>query len=133
VQCVQDAQSRQLCRAEQLLTGTDSVPHLAVFVTAPANGRPAQAIIVPPWAVLIDRGLTLQVDAQPRFTVPIISCQPTGCWSEFTINAAVLGQLRQGTTLQVAMVAADGAPVLIPVPLAGLAAAYERLLQTAGR
>jgi invasion protein IalB len=133
VQCVQDAESRQLCRAEQVIVGTDGVPQLAVFATAPAAGRPAQVVIVPPWAVLIDRGLTLQVDAQPRFSVPIVSCQPSGCWSDFPLGDALLGQLRQGTTLQVAVIAADGGPMVIAVPLAGFGPAYERLLQSGPR
>ncbi|MEO8558581.1 MAG: invasion associated locus B family protein [Rhodospirillales bacterium] len=133
VQCVQDTQSRQFCRAEQVVAGADGAAQLAIFASPPAAGRAAQAVIVPPWAVLIDRGLTLQIDAQSRFNVPIISCRPTGCWAEFPIDDTVLEQLRHGTTLQVAMVAADGAPIVIAVPLAGFAPAYERLLQKSSR
>lgn len=133
VQCVQDAQSRQLCRAEQLIVGPDGVPQLAIYASPPLAGRVAQGMIVPPWGVLIDRGLTMQVDARPRFTAPIVSCQATGCWSEFSLDDALLGQMRQGTALQVTMIAANGQPVVVAVPLAGFAAAYDRLLQKNGR
>ncbi len=133
VQCVQDAQSRQLCRAEQLIVGKDGVPQLAIYASPPLAGRVAQAMIVPPWGLLVERGLTMQVDARPRFTAPIVSCQATGCWSEFSLDDALLGQMRQGTALQVTMIAANGEPVVVVVPLAGFAAAYDRLLQKNGR
>lgn len=132
VQCIQNAQSRQLCRADQLVVGKDGVPQLAIYASPPLAGRAAQAIVVPPWGVLIDRGLTLQIDSRQRFTAPILSCQPTGCLAEFALDDAVLGQMRQGSSLQVAMVAANGEPVVVTVPLAGFGAAYDRLLQKTG-
>lgn len=133
VQCVQDAQSRQRCRADQVVVGDNGVPQLAIYATPPLAGRAAQAMIVPPWGILVDRGLGLQIDARPRFTVPIVSCQPSGCWGEFPLDDALLGVMRQGTTLQVAMVGANGEPVTVAIPLAGFAAAYDRLLQKNGR
>jgi invasion protein IalB len=132
VQCAQDAQSRQRCRADQVVVGQNGVPQLAIYATPPLAGRAAQALIVPPWGILIDRGLSLQIDAQSRFTVPIVSCQPSGCWAEFPLDDTLLGAMRQGTTLQVAMVGANGEPVVVAVPLAGFAAAYDRLLQKNG-
>jgi invasion protein IalB len=133
VQCVQDAQSRQRCRADQVVVSQNGVPQLAIYATPPLAGRAAQALIVPPWGILIERGLSLQIDARPRFTAPIVSCQPSGCWAEIPLDDALLGVMRQGTTLQVAMVGANGDPVTVAIPLAGFAAAYDRLLQKDGR
>lgn len=127
VWCELDVQSREDCRAEQVLASQDGKAQLAVVAYPAKAGTPARLRIMPPWGVLIEAGLAVRVDALPVVQVPIRSCLPSGCQAEMTLNEGLIGAMRAGTELKIAVVTADGKPVSTSVPLSGFADAYSRI------
>ena len=132
VWCELDVQSRENCRAEHVLASQDGKAQLAVVAYPAKAGAPARMRIMPPWGVLIERGLAVRVDALPIVQVPIRSCLPSGCQAELTLSEGLLGAMRTGTEMKVAVVTADGKPLSTDVPLAGLADAYARISGKSG-
>ena len=127
VWCELDVQSRENCRAEQVLASQDGKAQLAVVAYPARAGTPARLRIMPPWGVLIEAGLAVRVDALPVVQVPIRNCLPSGCQAEMTLSEGLIGAMRAGTELKIAVVTADGKPVSTSVPLSGFADAYSRI------
>jgi len=127
VWCELDVQSRENCRAEQVLASQDGKAQLAVVAYPAKADAPARLRIMPPWGVLIEAGLAVRVDALPVVQVPIRSCLPSGCQAELTLSEGLIGAMRTGTDLKIAVVTSDGKPVSTNVPLAGFADAYSRI------
>ncbi len=133
VWCTLDVQSRENCRAEQVLKDQDGKSQLAVVAYPAAGGAPARLRLVPPWGVLIEAGLAVRVDAMPVMQVPIKNCLPTGCQAELILSDGLLKAMQTGKELRIGVTTADRKPISTSVQLAGFSDAYSRIADKTAR
>ena len=101
---------------------------LAIELGAPA-GDVVNGVLVLPFGLLLDQGVTLQVDeAEPGPPLRFHTCVPAGCVVRLSFAGPALEALRAGTTLKVNGAAAEnGSPVAFSISLSGLTSALERV------
>ena len=100
---------------------------LAVEVQRHPDGS-ATATLLLPFGILLDSGVTLQIDDKPPFSqLRFRTCLPTGCVAVFTIDPLTLGKMREGTVLKLNVTTAAETQLTFPVSLRGLAAALDRV------
>jgi len=133
VWCTLDVQSRETCRAEQVLKDRDGKAQVGVVVFPAAAGAPARMRIVPPWGVLIEAGVAVRIDTAPAQQVPIRNCLPTGCQAELTLSDSQLQAMRTGTELKIGVITAERNPLSTSMPLAGFSDAYSRIASKTGK
>lgn len=93
-----------------------------------ADGSTTATLLLP-FGILLDSGVTLQIDDQPpssqqRFR----TCLPTGCLAVFAIDRSVVGKMRGGTVLKLNVTTDAETPLTFPVSLHGLSAALDRMV-----
>lgn len=94
----------------------------------PASDNTATGTLVLPFGLLLDAGITVQVDDQPvgedlRFH----TCGPAGCVVRLTLDAATITALRNGETFTIVGKTADTQQDFpLAVSLNGIAAALDR-------
>ncbi|QKC82033.1 invasion associated locus B family protein [Mesorhizobium sp. NZP2077] len=106
---------------------------LAVEIQRRADGSTVATLLLP-FGILLDSGVTLQIDDQPpsspqRFR----TCLPTGCIAVFSIDRSVLGKLRGGEVLKLNVTTDAETPLTFPVSLHGLTAALDRMVALSAR
>lgn len=90
---------------------------------------PGKLEIVPPWGISIQAGVGVQIDAGATLRTPLVSCQPSGCEAVLSMPEQFLASILKGTEMKVMVISAEGQPLSTTVPLAGFAAAYQRLTE----
>ncbi|KKX25087.1 invasion associated locus B family protein [Rhizobiaceae bacterium LC148] len=105
---------------------------LAVEVQTRADGS-ATATLLLPFGILLDPGVTLQIDDQPPLSrLRVRTCLPTGCIAVLPIDVPTLGKLRGGSVLKLNVVTAAETQMTFPVSLQGLTVALDRMAQLSG-
>lgn len=105
---------------------------LAVEVQTRADGA-ATATLLLPFGILLDPGVTLQIDDQPPLSrLRFRTCLPTGCVAVFPIDAPTLGKLREGSVLKLNVTTAAETQMTFPVSLRGLTVALDRMAALSG-
>jgi len=127
VACIQqDAGKRCAMLQQQAQQNGQRV--LSIELTARAGETGLNGVLVLPFGLALEAGVTVQVDEtgspQPlRFS----TCLPAGCLVPLSFNEAMLGELRAGTSLNInATSIANNQAVVLSVSLAGFSAAQER-------
>ena len=87
-----------------------------------------------PFGILLDSGVTLQLDDQPplsqqRFRTYL----PTGCMAVFAVDRPTLGKMRGGSVLKLNVTTDAETPLTFPVSLRGLTAALDRMAALSAR
>lgn len=101
---------------------------LAVEIQRRADGS-TMATLLLPFGILLDPGVTLQIDDQPPFSPQRFrTCLPTGCIAVFAIDRSTLGKMRGGTVLKLNVTTDAETPLTFPVSLHGLTAALDRMV-----
>jgi invasion protein IalB len=132
VSCVQ--QQAKSCSLSQSQVDKNSGKRvLAIELGAPA-GDVVNGVLVLPFGLLLDQGVTLQVDdGEPGAAMRFHTCLPAGCVVRLSFDAAMLTKLRAGTALKVNAAAAEnGSPVAFSISLAGLTSALDRVAELMG-
>jgi invasion protein IalB len=99
--------------------------HLQLGYFGP-DGAP-RLLIATPLGVALPQGVRLTLDQDKPMVLPYASCNQGGCVVVAEMDANALNRFTTGKTLMVHYVMGDQAPVDIPVPLSGLAAALKTL------
>ncbi|KRB32890.1 invasion protein [Mesorhizobium sp. Root695] len=101
---------------------------LAVEIQRRADGS-TMATLLLPFGILLDPGVTLQIDDQPPLSPQRFrTCLPTGCIAVFAIDRPTLGKMRGGTVLKLNVTTDAKTPLTFPVSLHGLTAALDRMV-----
>jgi invasion protein IalB len=102
---------------------------LAIEVGAGADGKTATGTLVMPFGLVLDAGVSLQVDEKTaEAPLPFSTCLPAGCVVPLSFDGAFLAALRTGSTLKTMVTAADAKePISFSVPLKGFSAAFDRV------
>ena len=110
----QVGKKHQRVLAVELQAGTDSA---------------VTGILALPFGLLLDKGVTLQVDDKPALApLRFSTCMPAGCLVPLSFGRDRVSMLRDGTALKLKATAADTSQeVVLTVSLNGFAAALDRV------
>jgi len=122
----QDAGAKQVC-----FTGKDGriesgQPVIAAVIIEP-EGEPKKILRVTlPLGMQLVHGTRIIVDANAPQQSPYVICFQNGCMSDYEATPELIASLKKGQTLVVQAINSNGAPLTLPLPLAGeFAKAYD--------
>ncbi|HXV73739.1 MAG TPA: invasion associated locus B family protein [Sphingomonadales bacterium] len=128
-QCVTASRGpRPDCSAVQQVILTESRQLVAsVTVTVPGETPRPNILFRIPIGLYIPFGLKIDVDGSEVQTYELQTCDQTGCYASSLLSDAMLNTLRRGGTLGLSFQNLNRETMRIPVPLAGFAAAFDRI------
>ncbi|MGJ4932511.1 invasion associated locus B family protein [Bradyrhizobium sp. HKCCYLS2038] len=102
---------------------------LLLTLSASATDR-AEGILVLPFGLALDPGVTLQVDDGALLpTLRFRTCLPAGCIVPLSFDGKAVTALRKGTTLKLKVTAAETSKEMtLPISLKGFPGAFDRTL-----
>jgi invasion protein IalB len=122
----QDAGAKQVC-----FTGKDGriesgQPVIAAVIIEP-EGEPKKILRVTlPLGMQLVHGTRIIVDANQPQQSPYVICFANGCMSDYEATPELIANLKKGQNLVVQAINSNGAPLTLPLPLAGeFAKAYD--------
>ena len=122
----QDANAKQVC-----FTGKDGriesgQPVVAAVIIEP-EGEPKKILRVTlPLGMQLVHGTRVIIDNNPPQQSPYVICFANGCMSDYEATPELIANLKKGQNLVVQAINANGAPLTLPLPLAGeFAKAYD--------
>jgi len=122
----QEAGAKQVC-----FTGKDGriesgQPVIAAVIIEP-EGEPKKILRVTlPLGMQLIHGTRIIIDSNQPQQAPYVICFQNGCMSDYEATPEVLAALKKGQTLVVQAINSNGAPLTLPLPLAGeFAKAYD--------
>ncbi|UPJ53280.1 invasion associated locus B family protein [Bradyrhizobium sp. 200] len=122
----QEAGAKQVC-----FTGKDGriesgQPVIAAVIIEP-EGEPKKLLRVTlPLGMQLVHGTRIIVDNNPPLQGPYVICFQNGCMSDYEATPELIASLKKGQNLVVQAINSNGAPLTLPLPLAGeFAKAYD--------
>jgi invasion protein IalB len=122
----QDTGAKQVC-----FTGKDGriesgQPVIAAVIIEP-EGEPKKILRVTlPLGMQLVHGTRIIVDANAPAQSPYVICFQNGCMSDYEATPELIASLKKGQNLVVQAINSNGAPLTLPLPLAGeFAKAYD--------
>jgi invasion protein IalB len=122
----QDAGAKQVC-----FTGKDGriesgQPVIAAVIIEP-EGEPKKILRVTlPLGMQLVHGTRIIVDSNQPQQSPYVICFANGCMSDYEATPELIANLKKGQNLVVQAINSNGAPLTLPLPLAGeFAKAYD--------
>ena len=122
----QEANAKQVC-----FTGKDGriesgQPVIAAVIIEP-EGEPKKILRVTlPLGMQLVHGTRVIVDNNPPAQSPYVICFQNGCMSDYEATPEMIANLKKGQNLVVQASNSNGAPLTLPLPLAGeFAKAYD--------
>lgn len=122
----QEAGAKQVC-----FTGKDGriesgQPVIAAVIIEP-EGEPKKILRVTlPLGMQLVHGTRIIVDSNAPQQSPYVICFQNGCMSDYEATPELIGNMKKGQNLVVQAINSNGAPLTLPLPLAGeFAKAYD--------
>jgi invasion protein IalB len=122
----QEAGAKQVC-----FTGKDGriesgQPVIAAVIIEP-EGEPKKLLRVTlPLGMQLVHGTRIIVDSNAPLQSPYVICFQNGCMSDYEATPELIASLKKGQNLVVQAINSNGAPLTLPLPLAGeFAKAYD--------
>ena len=122
----QEAGAKQVC-----FTGKDGriesgQPVIAAVIIEP-EGEPKKLLRVTlPLGVQLVHGTRIIVDSNAPLQGPYVICFQNGCMSDYEATPELIASMKKGQNLVVQAINSNGAPLTLPLPLAGeFAKAYD--------
>ena len=122
----QEAGAKQVC-----FTGKDGriesgQPVIAAVIIEP-EGEPKKILRVTlPLGMQLVHGTRVIIDNNPPAQSPYVICFQNGCMSDYEATPDMIANLKKGQNLVVQAINSNGAPLTLPLPLAGeFAKAYD--------
>jgi len=115
----QDAGAKQVC-----FTGKDGriesgQPVIAAVIIEP-EGEPKKLLRVTlPLGMQLVHGTRIIVDSNAPLQGPYVICFQNGCMSDYEATPELIASLKKGQNLVVQAINSNGAPLTLPLPLAG--------------
>jgi len=122
----QETGAKQVC-----FTGKDARTEAGVPVVAAAliepEGEPKKILRVTlPLGMQLVHGTRIIIDSNQPQQAPYVICFQNGCMSDYEATPEVIAALKKGQNLVVQAINSNGAPLTLPLPLAGeFAKAYD--------
>src|ERR1700687_2373182 len=121
----QDPNAKQVC-----FTGKDGriesgQPVIAAVIIEP-EGEPKKILRVTlPLGMQLVHGTRVIVDSNAPRQSPYVICVANGCMSDYDVTPELLANMKKGQNLVVQAINSNGAPLTLPLPLAGFAKAHD--------
>ena len=96
---------------------------VSVSIIARPNDEKHLKVVLPLGMQLV-HGTRLILDTQQPVQQPYMACFSTGCVVDYPVDEEFVRKIRTGQNLVVQAVNANGAPLTLPIPLAGFDTAY---------
>ncbi|MGQ0683954.1 invasion associated locus B family protein [Bradyrhizobium sp.] len=115
----QEAGAKQVC-----FTGKDGriesgQPVIAAVIIEP-EGEPKKILRVTlPLGMQLQHGTRIIIDSNQPQQSPYVICFQNGCMSDYEATPEVIAALKKGQSLVVQAINSNGAPLTLPLPLAG--------------
>ena len=116
------------CQMFQNVVVKETGQPILQMVIAYINDVPSPVgVVTLPLGVYLPQGLTLQVDKGQTYEMAFEICSAKGCRVRFSIDDALLGTFKGGTTAEITSYNTMRKPVRIPISLKGFTAAVGQL------
>jgi invasion protein IalB len=123
--CTQ-AQGNKRCIVTQQQTDPKTNQRIIAIELQP-HGDNAEGVLVMPFGVFLDKGVTLKVgDANLEPVLRFRTCLPQGCVVPLNLGAKALATLRKATTVTVNAVSSADQAMAVPVSMKGFVPALDR-------
>lgn len=93
----------------------------------PDDKDAARGIFILPLGILLQPGVTMQIDDNPPLKFAVRYCVPNGCIAYVNMNDAVLDMLKKGDKANVVVKQSDGEDITLPIILKGIAKALDEV------
>ena len=124
--CVTQGTAKR-CTLIQEQTATQNNQRL-LAIEMGMNGDKLEGLLILPFGVLLDRGVSLQLDEQATQTsLRYRTCLPVGCVVSVSFDAKSLPALRGGTGLKVKLAVESGQEQTLTISLKGFGQALDRM------
>lgn len=124
--CVQQTTTKR-CAFSQSQAQQNGQRVLAIELSAP-TGNTVTGIIILPFGLALDKGITLQIDDQPAGqALQFRTCLQAGCVVPLSFDAPTLTTLRAGVALKVKAISDGGQATPFSISLQGFDAALDRV------
>ena len=115
----QDANAKQVC-----FTGKDGriesgQPVIAAVVIEPEGETKKILRVTLPLGMQLVHGTRIIIDNNPPMQSPYVICFANGCMSDYEVTPDMINHLKKGQNLIVQAINSNGAPLTLPLPLAG--------------
>lgn len=126
--CLSEGRHSDLvCTTSQRIRTKDSNQLLgSLTIQIPADGKPL-LIVSLPLGLSIQGGVNIDVDGASNDTLPLQTCDRTGCFASAPISTTLLGALQKGSIVNVSFLSLSKQPVKLQFTLTGFDAAYKKI------
>jgi len=100
---------------------------MTVAVRVPPETKTPNMLFGLPLGTYLPAGVSLQFGKEAAKTLPVQSCDRSGCVAEYAVTEAEIGAMLKGANLTVAVQNQQKQPVKLEVPVAGFAEAYAKI------
>lgn len=116
------------CGATQEQTNSQTRQRILALEVVPAGDR-IEGVLVMPFGLVLDRGVTLQIDdLSPGSPLKFRTCVAGGCLVPVTFDPRQTLALRGGAALKAKVVVDGGGEIGFSISLKGLASALDRVV-----
>lgn len=99
----------------------------AVTVSLSHDASMPMIFIQTPLGLALSKGVTLKLDNRGPVTLPLQTCDQSGCYAATKMSSDFLDGMRTGKTMELRFFANNNNPIRVPMPLEGFADAYARI------
>lgn len=128
-QCVSNARSAapDCSVAQRVLLKQNGQLLAVVTVSLPHDAHAPTILIQAPLGLALTKGMTLKIDNRGPVTLPLQTCDQSGCYAATKMSDDFLAGMRTGKTLELQFYSNNKNLIKVPLPLDGFAAAYARI------
>lgn len=127
VECSNDGKTLD-CRAVQQVVQRETNQVVAVVsVRVPADTKKPTALLQIPLGILVTEPSTLKIDEGQAEKFVIQTCTQQGCFAGGALPDPLLAAMRTGRELKVSFSNLNKQTVIVAMPLAGFALAYDKI------
>ena len=116
------------CRAFQtLFVKRTGQRFMSVAVRVPPDTKTPTMLLGLPLGTYLPAGVSLQFGKEAAKSLPIQSCNQSGCLAEYAVSEAEIGAMLKGADITISIQDQQKKPITVTVPVAGFAEAYAKI------
>lgn len=128
VDCAANNQKTMDCQAtQQIVNNANGQVLMAVGVRMSADAKNAVMLLTLPLGMAVQKPVNVTIGDGKAMSYPIQACTQAGCLAGEDLTSAQVSALRAQTLLHIAYTELNGQIVTVTLPLAGFAAAYDKI------
>lgn len=120
------AQGQLVCSLSQIILLKDSGQRVLSVTVGPEKSGLVLKLGLP-HGLSLAKGVDIWIDKAKRQNHPIVTADQKGSYAMIPLDDGMVGALKQGTVLNVAVTAFAGSELVLQIPLAGFTAAFAKL------